>query len=224
MPLRGKGMLAVFCETEKRHEADLNEWYNREHIAERIAVRGMHRARRYVAIDATPKYLATYECGKVGDLASPAYLRLLARGTPWTRRVTSRFTSFTRLTLTIEIDLTVGIGGVICCVRFLPAAAQRAKLLQALRERLPAAIRKPGMLGAAVGINDLAVATAPSHTPGSGAAKPHQADWLLMLEATDEAAARAAARSLFSGATLKTFAIGKRPAIGTYRLLFGDER
>ena len=224
MRLRGKGMLAVFCEVESRHEADLNEWYNREHIAERIAVRGMHRARRYVAIDAQPKYLATYECDQVGVLASPAYLKILAHGTPLTHRVTSRFTSFRRLTLRIAIDLTQGYGGVLCCVRFLPAPKHKTALLRDLRAHLAGIVRQPGMLGAAVGLNDLAVATAPGHAPGSAVAKPHEAEWLVMLEATDAAVAAAAARKLFKPAMLKAYGIRGRPVIGTYRFLFGDER
>ena len=106
MALRGKGILIVFTAVRTRDERDLNEWYNREHIDERIALPGFSRARRYVAAtgNATggePKYLATYECGAVGDLAAPRYLKRLAVPTGWTRRVTGRFTSFHRLAMRI---------------------------------------------------------------------------------------------------------------------------
>ena len=50
MPLLGKGMLVVFTEVKARDERDFNEWYNREHIDERINLPGFHRARRYVAV------------------------------------------------------------------------------------------------------------------------------------------------------------------------------
>jgi hypothetical protein len=36
MPLHGKGMLIVFNEVKARDERDFNEWYNREHMPERI--------------------------------------------------------------------------------------------------------------------------------------------------------------------------------------------
>ena len=62
MPLHGKGMLIVFCEVKARDERDFNEWYNREHIDERVNLPGFHRGRRYVAVRGSPKYLATYEC------------------------------------------------------------------------------------------------------------------------------------------------------------------
>ena len=50
MPLRGKGMLIVFNEVKARDERDFNEWYNREHIDERVNLPGFQRARRYVAV------------------------------------------------------------------------------------------------------------------------------------------------------------------------------
>jgi hypothetical protein len=49
MGLRGKGMLITFTEVDPADELDFNEWYNREHIDERVALPGFRRARRYVA-------------------------------------------------------------------------------------------------------------------------------------------------------------------------------
>ena len=83
MPLHGKGMLIVFCEVKARDERDLNEWYNREHIDERVNLPGFHRGRRYVAVRGSPKYLATYESDTVEDLATPGYLALLANQTEY---------------------------------------------------------------------------------------------------------------------------------------------
>ena len=93
-PFSGKGMLIVFTDVKARDERDFNEWYNREHIDERVNLPGFHRARRYVAVRGAPKYLATYECDTVEDLATPGYLQLLANQTPWTQAVMARFTSF----------------------------------------------------------------------------------------------------------------------------------
>ena len=86
MPLHGKGMLIVYNEVKPRHERDFNEWYNREHIDERVNLPGFHRARRYVAVRASPKYLATYECDTVSDLADPGYLALLGQVHQLTRQ------------------------------------------------------------------------------------------------------------------------------------------
>ena len=104
MPLHGKGMLIVFSEVKARDERDFNEWYNREHIDERVNLPGFHRARRYVAVRGSPKYLAIYECDTVGDLATPGYLALLANQTPWTQAVMARFTQFNRMTLRVKVE------------------------------------------------------------------------------------------------------------------------
>ena len=145
MALRGKGMLVVFTGVKAAHERDLNEWYNREHIDERVNLPGFHRARRYVAVKGSPKYLATYECDSAEDLATPGYLHLLPNQTPWSQRVTGRFTHFTRMTLRVQLDLTHGEGGALTTVRFAPNPAMRRTLVDWLNKALPAVIAKPGM-------------------------------------------------------------------------------
>src|SRR4051794_38370562 len=122
MSLRGKGMLVVFAEVKSRHESDFNEWYNREHIDERLDMPGFQRARRYVAVTGSPKYLAIYECDRVGDLGTPLYLRGLANPTPWTAKTTARFSQFHRLTLSMKVDQTHGLGGALAAIRFVPTA------------------------------------------------------------------------------------------------------
>ena len=141
MPLHGKGMLIVFNEVKARDERDFNEWYNREHIDERVNLPGFHRGRRYVAVRGSPKYLATYECATVEDLATPGYLALLANQTPWTQAVMAKFTKFTRLTVRVQADLAHGVGGAIAAVRFVPDPRSRKALVEWLNETaLPKAI------------------------------------------------------------------------------------
>ncbi|MBV8393716.1 MAG: hypothetical protein JOY81_11095 [Alphaproteobacteria bacterium] len=225
MALRGKGMLVVFCEVKPRHERDLNEWYNREHIDERVNMPGFRRARRYVAVSGAPKYLATYECNKVNDLATPAYLAVLANQTPWSQAVMARFTRFNRYALRIAVDLTHGIGGAITTVRFVPAPARRRELIAWLRDdALPKFARQPGMLGGSAGEDDLETANAPAKQSSKGYSPVDEAEWVVMLEGTDAKATAATARALFKPAALKRFGVGKAPTIGTYRLLFGNDR
>jgi len=149
MPLRGKGMLVVYSEVKSLHERDFNEWYNREHVDERLGMPGFQRARRWVAVKGSPKYLATYECDTVGDLATPGYLALLANQTPWTQAVMARFTQFHRLALRVQVDLAHGVGGAVAAVRFVPDPRERKALAAWLQETaLPKAIARPGLVGA----------------------------------------------------------------------------
>jgi hypothetical protein len=225
MALRGKGMLIVYNEVKPGHELDFNEWYNREHIDERVNLPGFHRARRYVAVRATPKYLATYECDTVNDLARPGYLALLANQTPWSQAVMARFTHFNRMTLRVQIDMTHGEGGAITAVRFVPQPAMRRPLIAWLKETaLPRAIARPGMLGAAVAENDIAIANAPLQSRSMDHPKADQAEWVVLLEGADPVATSSAARTLFKTSTLKPFGVTQTPVIGTYRFLFGNAR
>lgn len=225
MALRGKGMLIVLTEVKSRDESDFNEWYNREHIDERVNLPGFHRARRYVAVKGSPKYLATYECDTVDDLATSSYLRLLANQTAWSQAVMARFTHFNRLTLRIQVDLTHGVGGAVTCVRFVPDVRKRNALAEWLeRTALPRAIARVGMLGACAAENDIDIANAPVQDKSMDHPKALDSEWVVLLEGADPAATAAAARDGFKLSTLKRFGITKAPAIGTYRLLYGNDR
>jgi hypothetical protein len=223
MALRGKGMLVVYTDVKPRDERDFNEWYNREHIDERVNLPGFHRARRYVAPRGTPRYVATYECNTVNDLATPGYLAVLAAQTPWSNSVMARFIHFHRLTLRIQIDMMHGVGGALTTIRFTPDPARRRELLDWLREVLPRAIERPGMLGAAAAENDLEIANAPVQQKSMDHPKALDIEWLVLLEGGEAATTSSAARQLFKPAALKAFGVESSPVVGTYRLLFGNE-
>ncbi|MFO1160893.1 MAG: DUF4286 family protein [Reyranellaceae bacterium] len=225
MPLHGKGMLVVYSEAAARDERDLNEWYNREHIDERINLPGFHRARRYVAVRGSPKYLATYECDSADDLVAPGYLHILANPTPWTATVTSRFTRFNRMTLRVQVDLTHGIGGVLTTVRFVPNPSERHALLEWLKgTALPKVIARPGLVGAAAAENDIEIANAPLRDASMDRPRADEVEWAVLIEGSDASAVGTAARTTFSLARLRPFGVTTAPIIGTYRLLFGNQR
>lgn len=225
MALHGKGMLITFTEVKARDERDFNEWYNREHIDERINLPGFHRARRYIAVRGSPKYLATYECDSVDDLATPGYLHLLANQTPWSQAVMDRFTHFHRMTLRTQVDLTHGIGGAVACVRFAPNPRERKALVAWLQETaLPRVIARPGLLGAFAAENDVETANAPLQEKSMDHPRVEEAEWIVVLEGADAASVGTAARMLFKPAALKHFGVTAVPTIGTYRLLFGNQR
>jgi hypothetical protein len=225
MPLHGKGMLIVFNEVKAADERDFNEWYNREHIDERVNLPGFHRARRYVAVRGSPKYLATYECDSVEDLATPGYLDLLANQTAWTQSVMARFTRFQRLTVRLQVDLTHGVGGAVAAVRFVPDPHERKPLVAWLQDTaLPKVIARPAMVGAAATENDIEVANAPLRDKSMDHPRAEEVDWVVLLEGADPGAVGAAARSIFTLASLKKFGVSVAPSIGTYRLLFSNQR
>jgi hypothetical protein len=225
MPLLGKGMLLTFTDVAARDERDYNEWYNREHIDDRVNLPAFHRGRRYAAVRGTPRYLAIYECDSVAVLGTPDYLRTLDHQTPWSQRVMARFTHFTRMTLRIHVDQTHGVGAALATVRLVPNPHRRKALIQWLSEQaLPKLIARPGVLGAAVGENDLEVVHAPLQAKSMDHPRADESEWVVLIEGADVAAVGAAARSLFTQTRRKSFGIDAAPAIGTWRYLFGNQR
>jgi hypothetical protein len=225
MPLHGKGMLIVYCEVKPRDERDLNEWYNREHIDERVGLPGFHRGRRYVAVRGSPKYLATYECDSVEDLATPGYLKLLANQTPWTQAVMAKFTKFNRITVRVQVDQAHGEGGAVAAVRFAPDPRNRKALIEWLGEiALPKAIARPGLVGGMAGENDIEIANAPLQAKSMDSPRADEVEWVVLLEGSDAGAVGAAARAAFPLSKLRNFGVSTAPTIGTYRFLFGNQR
>lgn len=136
----------------------------------------------------------------------------------------ARFTRFVRLTLSIRVDLTHGVGGAVAAVRFVPDPRERKALVAWLEETLPKAVARPGMMGAAAAENDLEVANAPLRDKSMDHPRADEAEWVVLLEGADAAAVGAAARATFKLAPLKKFGVSAAPTIGTYRLLFGNQR
>ena len=83
--------LLVLMQPSPTLEEEFNDWYDTDHVPERLAVPGFLAARRYVCRSGWPAYLAVYDLRDLATLASPDYLRV-AEGnyTPWTRRILAR--------------------------------------------------------------------------------------------------------------------------------------
>src|SRR5258705_4789118 len=96
MPLAGKGMLLTSMDIDASDEQEFNRWYDREHLAERVAIDGFLEARRYVAHAAEPKYFCLYSTTTFDVLDAAAYRRALANQTEWSRVNISRFRNIGR--------------------------------------------------------------------------------------------------------------------------------
>ena len=90
------GLLFVISEPPPAMEEELNEWYDREHIPERLAIDGFVSALRFVSAERPRRFLALYDLTSVGILQTPQYKAFAgANFTPWTKRIVSR-AKFTR--------------------------------------------------------------------------------------------------------------------------------
>ena len=88
MTENGKGLLLVMMDIDPKHEEEFNRWYNEEHIPERLAIPGFMHARRYRALEGSPKYLALYELESPQALKSEEYrYRYQEAPTAWTQQI-----------------------------------------------------------------------------------------------------------------------------------------
>jgi hypothetical protein len=86
------GLLLFMTDIDAAHEAEFHRWYEEEHLAERMAIPGFISARRFEAIEGSPKYLALYDLETANVLQSAAYRHIVGAGkSPWTKRMESLF-------------------------------------------------------------------------------------------------------------------------------------
>src|ERR1700722_4680257 len=93
-----KGILIAAMNFSDVAEDEFHDWFDREHIPERLRVPGFLNAERWIG-GADPRVsVALYDHDDVGVLQSPAYMAVGgANGSPWTKRVTGRTGMLIRL-------------------------------------------------------------------------------------------------------------------------------
>jgi len=180
MPIAGKGMLLTSMDIEPADEADFNRWYDREHLEERVAIPGFIEARRYVAEQASPKYLCLYTTETIDVLDSAAYRDRLANPTEWSKTTMARFQNMIRSVARITISKGNGRGAVLGLIRLRPQPGQDEALRQALHVELD-----PRDLDGIVSMHLLegdAVLSGPiAELPASAP----RADWFVLIDGTD---------------------------------------
>jgi hypothetical protein len=75
----------VTMDVDPAWEDELNRWYDQEHLPALLAVPGYRGARRYVAVDGGPKYMAFWEIDSIDAFHSEARQRAI--NTPWSDRL-----------------------------------------------------------------------------------------------------------------------------------------
>jgi len=81
------GILAIFNNVPPGREAEFEEWFQHEHLSERLAVPGFLMGRRYEAVSGDRRYFNFYLTQSADVLKSTAYLTRLDNPTPMTRMI-----------------------------------------------------------------------------------------------------------------------------------------
>lgn len=78
-------LLVVGLDPEPAYEEEYNAWYDEEHLPGLLPVPGVLRARRFRALDGSPRYLAVYELAAADVRHSASFERAI--DTPWSTRM-----------------------------------------------------------------------------------------------------------------------------------------
>jgi hypothetical protein len=209
MPLAGKGMLITSMDIDPGDEEEFNHWYDREHLAERVAIEGFLEARRWIAEKASPKYFCTYSTETFEVLSSPAYKKALANQTEWSKNNISRFKNMGRVVGRITASRGKGRGAALVVVRLRPGT-DKDTLRVGIKEELD-----PGDLAGIISLHlvesdpELSKSLIEPDAPNPGAG-----DWYVLIEGTspDAVGRLAEARFQTTGAA--------RVSTGAYRLMW----
>ena len=84
-----KGLLFASFDFSTAHEDEFHDWYDREHIPERLRVPGFINAERWIGEENPKIHVATYDLDSIAVLDTPPYRAVGGENqTAWTRRVT----------------------------------------------------------------------------------------------------------------------------------------
>ena len=113
------GILAIFNNVVPGREGEFEEWFQHEHLAERLAVPGFLLGRRHEAVSGEPRFFNFYLTQSADVLKSAAYLGRLDDPTPMTRTVMSEiFKDMIRTVCHRTLRVGVMRGAVAVMVRF----------------------------------------------------------------------------------------------------------
>jgi hypothetical protein len=121
----GRGAMINWITVDRDDVPLYEDWYNYQHLPERVSTPGFLRARRFVATEQPARggldYLTVYETADPGVLASAEYLRRLDNPTELTQRVVPLFREFRRAACSVSVVCGAGSSGRGVAVEIEPA-------------------------------------------------------------------------------------------------------
>ena len=121
------GILAIWNDCRPGREADFEQWFQGEHLEERLSVPGFLFGRRHEAISGSSAFFNFYVTETPAVLTSKPYLDRLNDPTPMTRRIMSEvFTNMCRTVCRRSARLTNVRGAFAVTARFNEAADEGA--------------------------------------------------------------------------------------------------
>ena len=118
-----QAQLFVWSDIDPDHEADFNQWYDSEHMEERVRIPGFTGARRYRAVSGSARrYLALYRASSLADFTSDAYRKAFTKQTQWSITNFGRMSNTRRRVMHVAQEGGFGWGGALVLIELVPNA------------------------------------------------------------------------------------------------------
>jgi hypothetical protein len=220
MALLGSGVLAIWNGVEEGADQDFIEWHVLEHIPERVGIPGFLRGRRYIAVDGYPRYFNFYETENPDVLTSSPYRDRLNAPTDWTRQNIARFRDTCRTICSVAATQGLGEGAWIETLRFTNVREPEAFRSSVVSSVVPSILVQPGIVGVHL-LEGEAAASQGASTEKTLRGQPDEiADWVLLIEAVEEASLRRVREGTASDRLFREAASTVDIVRGFYRLQF----
>ncbi len=111
------GILFVWTDVDPNHEQDFNQWYDREHVKERVALPGFISGIRYQSVYGPRRYLGLYRTTSLDAFKTPAYFQAFRHQTPWSVSNLGRMHNPMRRVCSIGPESGAGTGSWLAVLR-----------------------------------------------------------------------------------------------------------
>lgn len=145
-----RGLLLVWTNIPAELDQGFNEWYNREHMTERIlGLDGFVRGRRFVAYDGGPRYLALYDTRSVAAFHAEPYLALKRHYDPVSMQFVPNFKDTRKFAAEITAQSSAAEGGFMWAIPVArsPGKAEGLRAWMA-KSLLPQVVKLTGVVSA----------------------------------------------------------------------------
>lgn len=122
------GMLFVATDVAAQDEVDFNQWYDREHVEERVRVPGFLSGTRYRALQGGRKYLGLYKTESLASFTSAAYRAAFTQQTPWSVSSLDKMRDPMRRVCAVEAVTGQGCGSHLAIITLEQAEPEGLKL------------------------------------------------------------------------------------------------
>jgi hypothetical protein len=198
-----RAALCIWTDVDPQHEADFNQWYDREHMQERVSIAGFQCARRFKRLDGGERpYLALYTTRNLGVFRADQYQHAFKHQTEWSQRNFGRMRDTQRRVGELRVERGNGEGSALSLFILPEKKVDNGRIASMLDE----AVVGRELTSATMLVTDPALSV--SLTAKAALLPP--ADAVVMVEGPNSEATRRAAIALaraFDVAVVRTFGL-----------------